>query len=106
MAGLISFGPLEDMIHGVVETNKELTAQVQQLQTTLATMASKEELAACKQLVKEKDAELDKFREPLIKSELGHAPAALIDLRDRPKIDRSHTPESIAQCPESVHGTR
>ena len=46
MAGLISFGPLEDMIHGVVETNKELTAQVQQLQTTLATMASKEELAA------------------------------------------------------------
>ena len=30
----------------------------------------------------------------------------LIDLRDRPKIDRSHTPESIAQCPESVQSKK
>eukprot|EP00966_Prymnesium_polylepis_P006793 156549-Prymnesium_polylepis.1 len=44
MAGLINFGGLEELIHGVVENNKELAAQVQQLETTLATMASKQEL--------------------------------------------------------------
>lgn len=32
--------------------------------------------------------------------------ATLIDFRVRPKIDRSHTPESIAQCPESVQSKK
>ena len=42
--GLINFGGLEALIHGVVDGQKELAAQVQRIETTLATFASKDEL--------------------------------------------------------------
>ena len=44
-SGLINFGGLEALISGVVESQKEMSAEIQRLQTTITTMATKDEMS-------------------------------------------------------------
>ena len=65
LSGLISFGPLEGLLSSVIEQQNELANKVQQLEQTVAGLATKTELGEVEGKLSDKlkkhDRQLDKL---------------------------------------------